>query len=124
MSLNQVQSSKHKDPLKKIGQKIEKSRGTPLPFFKNIRSKIFFDFLTFNDVKCLGGAKNDVYRRRFFISSIYCVEKWIIKLMSFPPTPPGRKLPPLPVHLYQQIMQQTSVLIVFSVPQSDPIVET
>jgi len=34
VSLNQIQSSKHKNPTKKFGQKIEKILGVPLAFLK------------------------------------------------------------------------------------------
>jgi len=40
VSLNQIQSSKRKDPAKKNGRKFEKKLGVPLAFF-NFDSKIY-----------------------------------------------------------------------------------
>jgi len=89
MSLNQIQSSKHKDHTKKncpkkIAQKIEKN--PPLPFKKKFSRKLFVEFLTFHNWNCLGGTKNYVYRRRLHISLIYRVKKWNIKCTPSPPT--------------------------------------
>ena len=51
------------------------SKNIPQTFFffigysQSLRQKLFVEFLTsFYDWNCLGGAKNDVYRRRFIAS--------------------------------------------------------
>jgi len=72
VSLHQIQALKHKDSTKIFGPKIlEKARCTPCFFKKKLGKKLFVEFLPFDSLDCLGGTKNDVYRRRLLISSTY-----------------------------------------------------
>jgi len=54
-----------------MAKKIEKI----LAFLKILCHKLLVQFLTFYKWNVLGGTKNDVDRRRFLISSIYCDKK-------------------------------------------------
>jgi len=65
---------------------LKKKLGVPLAFFKNLGQKLFVEFLTFDGWNSLGGTKNDVYRRRLRIASIYCVKNWNLKCTPFSPT--------------------------------------
>jgi len=64
------------DSQKFLAQKIEKIKlEVPLSFFKKLSQKLFVEILRFDNWNCLRGTKNDVYRSRLLISSIYSVKK-------------------------------------------------
>jgi len=74
----------NKKKRKKLGQK-NGQKNLPLPlfslplafFFQILSPKLLVEFLWFDSWNCLGGTKNDVYRRRLLTWSIYCFKKGI-----------------------------------------------
>jgi len=60
-------------PKKFRAEKLRKILGVPLAFFQFF-GIFFVEFLMFASWNCLGRIKNNIYRRRLLISSIYSVK--------------------------------------------------
>jgi len=87
VSLNQIQSPKHKESHKKFrAENLKKKLGVPLAFFRFFGRIFFVEVLSFNGEKYFEETKYDVFRHRLLILSFYLVNKWNIKLTPYRPT--------------------------------------
>jgi len=108
---------------KNSSRKINKNLGGTPCLFK-ILSQFFFEFLTFDSWNSFSGTKNDVYRRRLLISSIYRVRKWNIKCTPFSSTSrPRTSHSPGPFKIDESSNTLWFYLSFISFSQSDPIVK-